>query len=153
MTASIARESPLEPDALALIEASDAFSAALYAAEHRHGVNVERLTADDARFLVARHDGHALGCVGLVLAGAQAEIKRMFVHDDARGLGIGRLLLTAIEDLARLEGVTTLRLETGPRNDAALKLYAKQGYRPCGPFGSYGPSPESVFMEKTLPPE
>lgn len=111
------------------------------------------MTADDVRFLVARRDGPALGCVGLVLAGTRAEIKRMFVHDDARGLGIGGLLMAAIENLARSEGVRLVQPETGPRNAAALKLYAKQGYRPCGPFGSYRPSPGSVFMEKTLPPE
>ncbi|MGL4288931.1 MAG: GNAT family N-acetyltransferase [Phreatobacter sp.] len=149
----IGLETPLQPDILALIAASDAFAASLYAAEHRHGVGVERLTAADARFLVARRDGRALGCVGLVLAGRQAEIKRMFVHDDARGLGIGGLLLTAIEDLARKEDIELLQLETGPRNDAALKLYAKHGYRPCGAFGSYRPGPGSLFMEKTLPPE
>lgn len=149
----IALETPLQPEILALIDASDAFAASLYAAEHRHAVGVERLTADDARFLVARRDGRALGCVGLVVSGAQAEIKRMFVHDDARGLGIGGLLMASIENLARGEGVRLVQLETGPRNAAALKLYAKQGYRPCGPFGSYRPSPGSVFMEKTLLPE
>ncbi|WP_204267978.1 hypothetical protein, partial [Escherichia coli] len=59
----IALETPLQPGILALLDASDAFAASLYVAEHRHAVGVERLTADDARFLAARRGGRAVGCV------------------------------------------------------------------------------------------
>ena len=78
------------------------------------------------------------------------EIKRMFVADAARGHGIGRRLLAAIESEARNFGLSVLRLETGIRQPAAIGLYRSCGYREVAPFGDYGPDPLSVFMEKTL---
>ena len=47
--------------------------------------------------------------------------------------------------------VTTLRLETGIKQDAAIRLYESAGFRRRGPFGSYRDDPLSVFMEKPLP--
>ena len=150
---AITVERPDSSDARALLAASDAFAATLYPPEQRHGAPIDRLLASDIRFLVARRQGRAVGCVGLAVAAPQGEVKRLFVHDQARGLGAGRALMTKLETLARGEGITLLQLETGPLNHEALRLYAAMGYKPCGPFGSYRPSPGSVFMEKTLSPE
>jgi putative acetyltransferase len=73
----------------------------------------------------------------------------MFVVPEARGRGIGRAILETIE--AALRGrVTTLRLETGIKQDAAIRLYENAGFRRRGPFGSYRDDPLSVFMEKPL---
>jgi putative acetyltransferase len=145
---AIGAESPLQAERL--IAAPDAFSMALYPAEGRHPVDVSRLAAPDVRFLVARRNAVAVGCAALLAAPPTGEIKRMFVAPEARGLGLGAALLAAIEESARREGLATLRLETGPRNAAALALYTASGYQPCGPFPPYGPGPHSVFMEKHL---
>jgi putative acetyltransferase len=40
------------------------------------------------------------------------------------------------------------RLETGCLQPEALRFYERAGYKRRGPFGSYGPDPNSVFMEK-----
>ncbi|QCK86510.1 GNAT family N-acetyltransferase [Phreatobacter aquaticus] len=146
----IALERADSAEARALIAAADAFAATLYPPEQRHGSLVDRLLADDIRFLVARHEGRAVGCVALAIAPPQGEVKRLFVHSTARGLGAGRALMEALEAVARSECITLVQLETGPRNAAALQLYAAMGYKPCAAFGSYRPSPGSVFMEKTL---
>lgn len=147
---AIGAETPLQAEVERLIAASDAFAASLYPAEGRHPVDVARLAAPDARFLVARREGVAVGCVALLVAAPAGEIKRMFVAPEARGLKLGAALLAAIEQEAREARISLLRLETGPRSVAALALYTASGYQPCGPFPPYGPSPHSVFMEKRL---
>lgn len=150
---AIAIERADSAEARDLIAASDAYAATLYPPEQRHGSPIARLLASDVRFLVAHHGGGAIGCVALAVAPPQGEVKRLFVHSTARGLGAGRALMEALEAVARSEGITLVQLETGPRNAAALQLYAARGYKPCAPFGSYRPGPGSVFMGKTLSPE
>jgi len=58
--------------------------------------------------------------------------------------------LHTLEAVARVEGVRLLRLETGVCSDAALVLYERAGFKPCGPFGDYGSDPLCVFLEKPL---
>jgi putative acetyltransferase len=150
---SIAQETPHQDEVLSLLRQSDAYSESLYPPESRHMIDVEALAAPAVRFFVARLDGHAVGCGALVLGAAdQAELKRMFVDPAARGRGVGRGILQAIEDAARREGVRLIQLETGTLNHEALALYRRFGYRERGPFGSYRPDPLSVFMEKALSP-
>lgn len=111
--------------------------------------------ADVAVVLVARDaDGAALGCGALRgLADGEAEVKRMYVVPAARGRGVSRAVLGALEDAARSRGWTTLRLETGPRQPEAVGLYAGAGYRRIGAFGAYAGHPDaadSLFFEKRL---
>ncbi len=147
----VAQESPRQAEIETLLRESDAFSMALYPPESNHLLDVEALDRPEIRFFVARLERRAAGCGGLVLGDAgEAEIKRMIVTAPARGKGIGRAILGAIEDAARRERVRTIRLETGPGNVGALALYRRFGYRERGPFGAYRPDPLSVFMEKTL---
>lgn len=73
-----------------------------------------------------------------------------FVDEAARGQGVGRALLEAIEGIARRQGVGLLQLETGTANHEALALYHRFGYRRRGPFGSYEADLVSVFMKKEL---
>ena len=148
---TIAEESPLQAECRALLELSDAHANALYPPVSNHLVDAETLVAERVRFFVARADGRALGCAGFRPKAGYAEIKRMYVDDGARGLGVGRALLGAVEAAARRDGIALLRLETGTLNHEALGLYRRAGYREIGPFGDYGPDPLSIFMEKSLP--
>jgi GNAT superfamily N-acetyltransferase len=105
--------------------------------------------------LVAREDdGTPLGCGALrALGGSAAEVKRMYVVPEARGRGISKALLAALEDAARERGWTTLRLETGPLQPEALGLYTSAGYRPIAAFGGYVGDPDaeaSLFYERSL---
>ena len=79
-----------------------------------------------------------------------AEIKRMFVHEEARGLGLGMRILQYLEAETTARGVRTLRLETGVHSHPARRLYEKCGYYAVPPFGEYWDDPLSVFYEKTL---
>lgn len=146
-------EPPRQPEVIALLEASDAFSQALYPPESNHLVDVSSLEKPTVRFFVARSTGTAIGCGAIVLAAdGTAEIKRMFVSEAARGTGCAQALMATLEATARAEGATALRLETGIHSHAALRLYERHGYARRGPFGSYAEDPLSVFMEKPLMP-
>jgi len=102
-------------------------------------------------FLVARIDGRVAGCGAFVnQRGEYAEIKRMYVAPEFRGLQLGRRILEALEEQARGAGLSVARLETGISQPEALGLYEKAGYQRRGPFGSYREDPLSVFMEKNL---
>ena len=86
-------------------------------------------------FLLASLQGKPMGCVALKLHGEEpAEIKRMWVSDSARGLGIGRRLLSEIEAQAEVFGIQTLRLETNRALTEAINLYRSAGYVEVRPF-------------------
>jgi len=65
------------------------------------------------------------------------EVKRMFVHPEARGQKLGRAILMHIEEQASREGLQWMRLETGIHQTEALALYRRAGYAERGPFGEY----------------
>jgi putative acetyltransferase len=148
---AIMRDGPDRPEVAALLALADARSESLYPVESRHGLSVAALLAQDARFFVARIAGRAVGCGGYVLlSDGAAEMKRVFVVEAARGRGMGRAILAAIEAAAAAEGVTQMYLETGIKSDEAIRLYGRLGYEERGPFAGYRPDPLSVFMVKAL---
>ncbi len=82
------------------------------------------------------------------LADGVGEIKRMFVRPPARSRGVARSLLAALEDAALSLGYTTVRLDTGPKQGHALRLYRQAGYVEVEP---YNDNPFACFWgEKTL---
>ena len=148
---SIAPEDPRQPDVRQLIDLSDAHMQALYPPDSNHLAAVETLAAPDTVFLVARRDGEVLGSIAFrLIAPGHAEIKRMFVRTDARGHGLGRRLLDALEDAARDRKIARISLETGIRQPEAIGLYRAAGYQECPPFANYTPDPLSLFMTKRL---
>lgn len=107
------------------------------------------------RFFVARLNGAAVGCGGVALFADFAEVKRMYVRDAARGRGVAQALLARIEREAWEAGLAVLRLETGTRQFAAMRLYQRAGFEVCPAFGAYAEMPPhavatSVFLEKRL---
>jgi putative acetyltransferase len=148
---TIAMEDPSQADIMMLLRDGEQHSAQLYPPESNHHMPLSALRASNVRFLVVRDaNGRAVGTGALALDGAWAELKRMWVIPEARGVGVSRLVLAALEARARSEGVRTLRLETGVENHAALGLYARAGFKRRDPFGDYRADPLSVFMEKDL---
>jgi putative acetyltransferase len=147
----VAIEDPSQLEIVMLLRDGEAHSAKLYPAESNHHMPLDALRASNVRFLVARDaSGRAVGTGALALNGAWAELKAMWVVPEARGLGVSKSILAALEAQARSEGVRALRLETGVNNQAALGLYARAGFARCDPFGDYRADPLSVFMEKDL---
>ncbi len=148
---TVAAETPAQPDVERLLAAADRRSASLYPGESRFGSSAAMLLAQGAYFCVARRVGRAIGCGGFVAdERGEAELKRIFVDEAARGTGAGRLLLATLEQAARQRGIRVVRLETGVKSIEAVGLYRRFGYGMRGPFGSYPPDPLCVFMEKRL---
>jgi len=144
-------ESPDQPDVLRLIDELDAYQRPLYPPASHHGIDLEPLLAPEVIFAVARDaDGVALGCGAAVLTPDYAELKRMYVVPAARGRGVGQQLLALLEATAIARGARRFALETGYLQHAALALYARCAYTPCGPFGAYVEDPNSVFMMKAV---
>ncbi|TXC95373.1 GNAT family N-acetyltransferase [Streptomyces sp. ISID311] len=80
-----------------------------------------------------------------------AEIKRMFVLPEARGRGLARRILAALEADARAAGRSRMVLETGTKQPEALELYASSGYVPAEKkFGLYRTYEDSRCMTKSL---
>lgn len=103
-------------------------------------------------FLVVCLDGRPVGCGALRLIDSRTgELKRMYVAPAARGLGLGRRLVAALEAEARALGAKKLVLETGTRQTAALALYRATGFVPIPLYGEYCLSPDtSICLGKEL---
>ena len=100
-------------------------------------------------FLLAMSDGLPIGCVGLKGSGGEmAEIKRLWICPTARGFGIAKLLMHAVESVARELSVKTLRLDTNSALPEALKLYRTSGWVEIDRFNE-DPYPDH-FFEKHL---
>jgi DNA-binding MarR family transcriptional regulator/predicted N-acetyltransferase YhbS len=110
-------------------------------------------------FVVAVSDGEPVACGGLHTLDAQAdgpladgqrvgELKRMWVHDDWRGAGLGSRLLRHLEDQARALGHGAVRLDTNAALAEAISMYQRAGYRA---IARYNDNPWATnFFEKRL---
>jgi GNAT superfamily N-acetyltransferase len=116
------------------------------------GLAVEDVAHGRGAFLIIYENGKPIGC-GAVrrLDSETAELKRMYVAPSARGKGLGRRLVAALETEARALGVRRLVLETGIRQQAALALYRATGFQPIPLYGEYCLSPDtSICLGKVL---
>jgi GNAT superfamily N-acetyltransferase len=88
-------------------------------------------------FLVIYADGRPVACGGFTPLGADAAyLKRMWVAPEARGLGMGRKLLSALEEKAQSFGHRFARLETHKALAEAQQLYRSSGYTEVEPFNA-----------------
>jgi DNA-binding MarR family transcriptional regulator len=143
LTAATVTVQPTDPDHPDARECLRAYYAEL---EQRFetGFDPQRSTLPDplelrppnGLFLIARLRGEPVGCVGLKLPpdGRTAEIKRMWVAPNARGLGLARRFLTELETRAAAHGRELLRLDTNRSLTAAIGLYRSAGFHEIPAF-------------------
>jgi DNA-binding MarR family transcriptional regulator/GNAT superfamily N-acetyltransferase len=117
---------------------------------HSHGDADDDLHPPQDVFVVARLRGEPVGCGGLKLRPRNpAELRRMWVSDAVRGLGIGRRLLGELEARAEAAGARSVRLETNRSLTEAIALYRASGYDEIPAFN------DEVYahhwFEKSLP--
>ncbi len=140
-----------EPIAKQLINELDAGFLKLYPPEHMFGLHPNEERDPRLHFFIIETGDSVLGCGALrVLDVSCAELKRMYVRPEFRGLGVARKLIRHLEQTASALGISCMRLETGPEQIEALGLYRSEGYSDIPPYGEYVSSPVSVCMEKTL---
>ena len=128
----------------ALIDALNAELSGIYpeAGATHFGLDPEEVSGQRGAFLVIRLDGVPVGCGAVrLLDSTVGELKRMYVSPSARGQGLGRQLVAALEAEAKALGAQRLVLETGIRQTAALALYRAAGFQPIPLYGEYLQSP------------
>jgi DNA-binding MarR family transcriptional regulator/GNAT superfamily N-acetyltransferase len=89
----------------------------------------EEMTPPAGLLLVAQLHGEPVGCGALIwLPDDVGLVKRMWVDSSVRGLGLGRRLLTELEQYGRANGVRLMRLETKDVLTEAIQMYRTSGY-------------------------
>ncbi len=100
--------------------------------------------------LLAIYKEQPVGCVALrKRSDGICEMKRLYVREQFRGLGIGRALVEAVIEEARKIGYNYMRLDTVPSMEAASALYVSVGFKKSGAY-RYNPIEDAVFMELKL---
>jgi len=79
-----------------------------------------------------------------------AEIKRMYVVKQARGLGLARRMLAALESAVATRGFEQVILMTGTEQPEAIALYESSGYESAEAYGIYAGEPNARFYQKRL---
>ena len=118
-----------------------------------HVLPASRLDDLHVTFWSLREQGRLLGIGALKeLAPDHGEVKSMRTVAHALGRGVGTAMLAHILGEARARGYTRLSLETGSTAPfaAALRLYEREGFTPCVPFGDYRATPFTRFFTRTL---
>lgn len=119
-----------------------------------HVLAVDELKMPDIRFFALRDSAGALLGIGALksLGDRHGELKSMRTNSDAFGRGVGGTILNYLISAARDMGMTRLNLETGnsPLFDAANRLYQREGFRRCGPFGGYAETPFTYFYTREI---
>jgi len=103
--------------------------------------------------LLAELDGKPAGCgMTQALSDDDAEIKRVFVRQEARKLGVASQLSQALVDQARVDGYKRVLLDTSRQFIGAQGLYEKLGFKQRGPYSELPPGFEKylVFYQYTL---
>lgn len=102
----------------------------------------------EGRFHVAWSDELPVACVSLrPVDGRTAEVKRLWVHGAARGQGLARRMMSAIEGEARTMGFTALKLDTNSALDEAVALYRASGWTEIAPYTT---APADTWLGKAL---
>ena len=114
---------------------------------------IDGLREPGVTFWSMREDGRLLGVGALKeLARDHGEVKSMRTAPHELGRGVGSAMLAHIVAQARSRGYARLSLETGNTEPfaAALHLYQREGFTPCGPFGGYQRTPFTRFFTREL---
>jgi ribosomal protein S18 acetylase RimI-like enzyme len=100
-------------------------------------IHDEQLVPPAGVFLLATLNAEPVGCGAVKLHhGAPAEIKRVWVSDTVRGLGIGRRILGELERYAAERGFSAVRLDTNRTLTEAIAMYRSAGYREIEPYNT-----------------
>jgi DNA-binding MarR family transcriptional regulator/GNAT superfamily N-acetyltransferase len=147
---------PTDPDATEAIDCVRAYFTEL--ARRVGGIGADAFSLPDPAaqsyrppygcFLVAWSDELPVACGSLRLIDtATAEVKRVWVHPSARGQGLARRMMSALENEARALGYSRLRLDTNSALTEAVALYRAMGWTEIPPYTA---PPADIWLGKAL---
>lgn len=152
MSFEVSLADPEDPSVEALLDRHFALMRSQSPPESCHVLPSDDLKATDVTVFSVREGVSVLGVGALKLAPDYGELKSMHTAFDARGRGVGAVLVEALVGFARANELSHVCLETGSGSEhaAARRLYRRAGFSECPPFGEYRYDPLSTFMIKAL---
>ncbi|HET9732281.1 MAG TPA: GNAT family N-acetyltransferase [Acidimicrobiales bacterium] len=151
----VGADDPRRDDVATLLETHLAWSRSETPPGYSFAVEVDALVEPSVSFFSARSGGELVGVAALRhLDDHHVELKSMYTRAERRRQGVGVALVRTLLAEARRRGYRRMSLETGTSEAfaPARSLYADLGFRPCGAFGDYSPSPHNTFMTIHLDP-
>ncbi len=108
-----------------------------------------------SRYFIALKNGEIIGGAGIFptegLPAHVCELVKMYLHKDARGLGLGKLMIDQCIEAAKQMGFNQIYLETMPELKKAVSVYKKFGFNYLeGPLGNSGHTGCGIWMLKSL---
>jgi putative acetyltransferase len=139
-----------DPDFRLLVRLLDVYLAEKDGEEHSYYAQYNKLDKIQ-QVVVAYADQTPVGCGAIKkYSDETAEVKRMFVHPDFRGQRVGKLILNELEKWAGELGFQDCILETGWRQEEAVRLYQRSGYEVIPNYDQYAGLENSVCMKKRV---
>jgi len=138
------------PDFISLIKTFDTFLWERYP-ELKNDYWGNNLIEFNPNVLVVYLNEKAVGCGCFKKYNTNTvELKRMFVSQEARGLGLAQRIIKELEDEARTQGFETMILETLYKQIEAISLYQKVGFEIVENYEPYVGLANSVCMSKSI---
>lgn len=153
MKIEISTEKSLTEELATLLQAHWLFCTSTTPIEHVYALDASRLFTPDITVFGARIQDELVGVGALrILDIEHAELKSMHTLSRLRGLGIGKAMVSHIEEFAKGRGVKRISLETGATEPfkPARQLYESLGYQDCEAFGDYVLSEDNTCMTKLI---
>ncbi len=140
-----------DPRAQALVEGVQREYVSRYGGPDETPMDEHDFDPPSGAFVVGLDGEAPVACGGIRrVDDATAEIKRMYVVEQARRRGLARLVLAHLEKVARDLGYRRLVLESGNAQPEALALYRSSGYGPVTPYGFYRCHADANSLGKVL---
>ena len=108
---------------------------------------IRRQMSEGIRYAFIMYGGERAGYVAFGIVGESMALSKLYLFGEFRGMGIGTRILQMVEDLARSDGISTVRLDVNVENSGALRLYERSGYVAKGRTGLHN---RRLVMEKRL---
>ena len=112
----------------------------------------------DSVYFIAEKDNTVLGGAGIFptegLPAHTCELVKMYLTPAARGLGLGRMMISKCMEVAVTKGFTAMYLETMPELRKAVSVYEQFGFTVLSqPLGNSGHTGCDIWMIKALVPD
>ena len=153
MQIEISTEKSLTDELATLLQTHWLFCISTTPIEHVYALDASKLFTPDITVFGARVHGELVGVGALrILDIEHAELKSMHTLSQSRGLGIGKAMVSHIEEFAKCRGIQRISLETGTSEafKPARELYKSLGYQDCDAFGDYVLSEDNMCMTKLI---